>query len=395
MMKSLVAFLLLAAVSCAPAYAAVSQSALRAGLQTDISQYLATRAKAEHISAISLSVYLPGAPSNINVTTGTTQYAGAGSQVTPENLYQIGSVTKSFTSMEMLALEADGKLTIDQTVGRWLPQYPAWKSITIRRLLNMTSDIPTYDDDQSMLAAYAANPTKNWSRQALVAYVYPQLRVGAGFLYSNTAYLLAEMIIERASGNTYTSEIRRRFLENPAFGLQSTYYEPDRYPPSIADRLVSGYFASTDADNRGLAPILDQDVKAMSLSWAQSAGAIVATPQDVTHWARDLFSGSLLTAKERKELTTLVSQKTGKPITSAGLDEQGFGLGVAQFNRPGMGTFWFYEGETLGYRMAFAYYPKSHVAFAVGLNSQPTKKEDHVGKLMQEVYSRLQAAGKI
>jgi len=62
---------------------------------------------------------------------------------------------------------------------------------------------------------------------------------------------------------------------------------------------------------------------------------------------------------------------------------------------PKMGRVWFYEGETLGYRMTYIYLPKKNVVWAVGLNSQPNKKEDHVGQLMTAVYNRLHAAGNV
>lgn len=394
MMKRVVVLLLAAMLPASAAVAAESDAALRAALASELSSYLAARATPEHISAVSLSVSLPGAGAPINLATGTTGYGGAGAPVTPNNLYQIGSNTKSFTAVAILQLEAEGKLTIDQTVGTWLPEYPAWRNVTIRRLLNMTSDIPTYDDVPAMLAAYAADPAKFWTTKELVAVVYPRLKPDAGWLYSNTAYILAQMIVERASGSSYASEIRRRFLSNPALGLHATYYEADRYPAAITDRTVSGYFFSDDPDNAALAPLLGKDMRMLSLSWAQGAGGIVSTPEDVTRWCRAMHEGGLLPPKQHAELETLVSQTSGKPIaTTTEREPRGFGLGVGQMFLPGMGKVWFYEGMTLGYRMTYAYLPASRVVFAVGLNSQPPQKEDQVGKLMSAVFARLKAAG--
>jgi len=378
------------------AAAAESDVALRAKVQAHVSQYLASRTKAEHISAISMSIQFADDGPNLNVTAGRTQYAGAGVPVIPSNLYQIGSNTKAFTSAAILQLEAEGKLTIAQTVGKWLPQYPAWKNITIRRLLDMTSDIPTYDADNAMLSSYAADPMRNWTTAQLVAVIYPRLQPNAGWLYSNTAYILCEMIIERVTGKSYASEIDRRLLHNPAIGLRSTFYQPSFYPKPISDRLVSGYYFNDDPDSTALAPLLGKDTKSMSLSWTQGAGGIVSSPEDLTKWVRALYEGPILADKQRKEMETMVSQKTGKPISQTTPDDpHGFGLGLAALYVPAIGHFWFYEGETLGYRFVHAYFPKSRVIIVVGLNSQPPKKQDHVGMLVQSVYADLKAAGKV
>ena len=395
MFYRLIALLLFVSLT-APAQAGTTDAQLRAGLQSDLARYLAARAKPEHISAISLSVSLANAASNINVTAGTTQYGGKGGAVTPATLYQIGSNTKSFTSAAILQLEAEGKLNINQNVVRWLPQYHAWKNITIWRLLNMTSDIPTYDDVQSMLRAYAANPTKTWTPADLIAVVYPKLERNAGWLYSNTAYIMLQLIVERASGHSYASEIRRRFLNNPAIGLHSTYYETSMYPPSVLSRMTSGYFFNSQPDNAALATVYGKDMKNLSVSWAQGAGAIVSTPQDVTRWCRALYEGSVLAPRQQRELESLVSQVNGKPIARTTAQEpRGFGLGVGQMLLPKMGRIWFYEGMTLGYRVAYFYMPKANAVIAVGLNSQPNPKQDKVGALMSAVYDRLHAAGKL
>ena len=215
-MRRLAAFVfVLLALAAAGALAAPDDGGLRGALSADLEKYLAARRTIEHISALSLSVKLPGQASNINVTAGTTRYDGSAA-VMPGNLYQIGSNTKAFTAVTILQLEAEGKLTIQDTVGKWLPQYPAWKDVTIERLLNMTSGIPTYDNVQPMQAAYAANPARDWSPAELIAYVYPTTKDAppptTGWSYSNTNYLLAQLIIEKASGHSYAAELRRRFF---------------------------------------------------------------------------------------------------------------------------------------------------------------------------------------
>ena len=111
----------LAALQLAAPAGSESDTTLRAALQRDLNAHLAARSKIEHISAISLSISLQGERRNINVTAGTTQFGGS-VPVTPEHLWQTGSNTKAFTAAIILQLEAEGKLTIDQTVSHWLPQ---------------------------------------------------------------------------------------------------------------------------------------------------------------------------------------------------------------------------------------------------------------------------------
>ncbi len=400
-MKRFLAPVLLLALAVAPvvpAPASQSDAALRSSLQRDLERYLAARSTAEHISAISLSISLHGAPQNINLAAGRMAYGG-GAPVTPSSLWQIGSNTKAFTAATILQLEAEGKLTIDQTVGHWLPQYPAWKSVTIRRLLDMTSGIPTYDDTAQMLGDYAKNPKRDFTIPELIAYVYPSNPKAPpptrGYSYSNTNYLLSELIIERASHASYKSELERRFLRSD-LGLNDSYYESFHYPPSIVSRMPAGYFFNHDPDDAPLAPLLGKDIRDDSVSWMQGAGGIVSTPQDVTRWARALYTGPMLAPQQRAELLGLVSTKTGKAISKTSLeDPRGFGLGVAQMTAAGLGTFWFYEGESLGYRMVHCYLPREDAVIAFGLNSQPDGAQDHVKDLVQSIYGTLHGAGRL
>jgi D-alanyl-D-alanine carboxypeptidase len=374
--------------------AAADDTALRASLQSVINAYLAAQAQNEHISTISLSVSLPGEAANINLTSGQRSWHSGG-PVATDDLWQIGSNTKAFTAARLLQLEADGKLSIDQTIGMWLPQYPAWKNVTIRRLLNMTSGIEGYDNVPAMLRAFTTIH-RRWTPEQLIAFsdpIYPGAPAPThGWDYSNTNYLLAGLIIERVTGHRYGDELRTRFFE--PLGLKNTFYSPNVYPQSVTDRMVSGYFENTGAGNEGLQPLVGQDMRLCDMSWAGAAGGIVSTPEDVTRWVRALYNGDMLAPRQRRELMTIVSNKTGKPIaTTTVADPTGFGLGVGQGTRATYGTYWYYQGETLGYRMIYVWFPKSDVVIAVGANSQPTK--NHVGSLIDSIWAALHKAGKV
>src|SRR4051812_37446463 len=352
-------------------------SVLVSELRADLEAYLRERGTAEHVSAAGLSVNLPDHWSTLDVSAGTTTFGGS-SPVRPDSVWQIGSNTKAFTSVLLLQLEAEHRLSIDDTLGTWLPQYPQWGDVTIRRLLNMTSGIATYDDEPAWYADYAADPHTDFSPERLVGYVL-DAPATSGYSYSNTNYVLAEMIIERVTGDSYQDQLYRRIIE--PLGLCDLHYRPDVYPAWVTDREPAGYFFNHDFP---LTQLLGRDSSRDTLSWARSAGAIISTTSDMTRWERALYGGRLLPPQQQAELESLVSLTTSEPIAStSATDPRGFGLGIAQVTAPELGTFWFYEGETLAFRAVHIYLPDSGVGIAFALNSAVEPSNDESGALMQ------------
>jgi len=366
-----------APVSSPPANVASMQKTAQRILQ----KYLAERGRIERITAASVAINRgPDAP----------VIAAAAGEATPTSLFQIGSNTKSFTATLVMQLEGEGKLNIDEPIGKWLPQYAAWKQLTLHRLLDMTGGTQTYDNTQTFQRAYAAAPYHYYTAQDLIGYSYRNGKpeVLKGWNYSNTGYLLTQLVLERVTGQSYGDLLRTRIFK--PLGLRDTYYDPHKLPSAAQSRLVKGYFFSNDPDNAGLQPLYNTDVKPYSLSWTQAAGGIVSTPSDVARWARALYAGTLLPPKEHAKMQQLVSLKTGKAVTqTTPADPRAFGLGIAEALLPKIGRAWFYEGETLGYRVVQIKLPKSGTIISLGLNSQPNAKDDKIGQLTSQLAAAL------
>lgn len=390
------ATLTFAVVACGLRTAADSvdpNTALSSALRDDLSAYLKAHGTEEHISTIAFSVNFPNDSKSIDLAVGTTQYGG-GVSVTPSNLFQLGSQSKAFTAVAILQLEAAGMLSIHDTVGKWLPHYPAWSKITIQQLLNMSGGISSYEFSPEFQATQAADPNHNFAPAELVGYIYPRFKPpGKQFEYSNTGYILAQMIIEKAAAShSYQAEIDRILA---SVDLSNTFYKPNVYPSLVALRLVSGYFTDDGPDYTGVASLLGKDTSRYSLSSAQAAGGIVGTAHDLAKWARALYqSAALLAPAQRTELMAVVSSKTGQPIAHTTASDPGsFGLGVTQVYDKTLGPLWNYEGATLGFRSYYLWFPSQDVAFALTVNSWP--RVDHISEAAVSVIGTLKKAGKL
>lgn len=370
------------------AAASCNRACLARELHGDLRSYLKAHGADERISAAGLSVRLPGHRRTIDVGAGTMRIGGT-RPVRSTRVWQIGSNTKAFTAVMLLQLEAEHRLSIGDTLGKWLPRYRQWRGVTIRRLLNMTSGIPSYDNSLAMLHALEANPHRRFTTRRLVAYAKAD-KPTHGYSYSNTNYILGEMIIEKVTHDSYLHQLRTRIIR--PLHLRHLYYRPHRYPARVTRREPAGYFFNRQTP--GLSRLLGRNVSRTTLSWTRGAGGIISTTHDMTVWEQALYHGRLLPGHQQRELRSLVSVKTGRHIKhTTASDPEGFGLGVAQMTHPEIGRFWFYEGETLGFRTLHVYFPRSGLIFAMALNSQPTV--DHIGDLTVSVYDTLVAHGAI
>ena len=373
-------------------------------IQAALQGWLAERNTAEKVTGVATYISFGDAGPAIEAFAGKV---GSGPQDAPVHqgtLFEMGSTSKSFTAALILKLEAADRLSLDDTVGKWLPQYPAWKDVTIRRLLNMTSGIPNYSETEAMSRIWVNDPTRDLTAEDLVKLAYPtghgDLPKSSGYHYSNTNYVLSGMIAAKAAGRSYRDLVHQMIVE--ASGLNSTFYENGTYPAAVIDRLAHGYFDNpacadyqpkcTESWNLAL---MGRDVRTMSTSWAQAAGGAIADARDVDRWMRAVFKGRVVPPKQQAEWMALVSIKTGEPIADVTADDpRGFSLGLGKAVLGSIGSHWFYQGETLGYRTLYVWFDKEDLMITVQTNSQPAAEADKLRDLVSSIYSIVRDGAK-
>jgi D-alanyl-D-alanine carboxypeptidase len=396
MMKRIVSLLVGVVVGVLATAASSAEPTQVERVQAALDAWLAARAPIEKVTGIAAYISFGAAGPAIEAFAGKVGRDPDARPVDQDALYQMGSTSKSFTVAVILQLEAAGKLSLDDTLGKWLPKYPMWKDVTIRRLLNMTSGIPNYSETEWMSRVWAKEPMRALTLKELADPAYPSatnhLPVSKGYHYSNTNYVLAAMIAENASGKSFTDLVHQLVIE--PFGLTSAFYEASTYPESVIKRLSHGYFENKacteyqpECKESWNLPVVGRDVREMSTSWMQSAGGAVSSARDVDRWMRAVFGGEVVPAKQQQEWTELVSTKTGEPIARVSADDpEGFALGLARRILGPLGAQWFYEGESLGYRTIYVWIADQDLMITVQTNTQPPEGTDKLVDAINALY---------
>ena len=170
-------------------------------------------------------------------------------ETTPDGLFNIGSISKTFTAATILKLQEDGKLNLDDTLGQWLPKIaakiPEGENLTLRQLLNGSGGISDYVGNDEFLAdlaeVYLAGENKNWQPEEIVEYIAGEPLFSSQFstdiwTYPNTGYVIAAAIAEKAAGKPFTEILDEEILQ--PLGLENTFFSTEEVD---IDRRVRGY----------------------------------------------------------------------------------------------------------------------------------------------------------
>lgn len=250
-------------------------------------------------------------------------------------IFQIGSVTKQFTATVILKLQEEGKLSINDKLSIYFPQFKYANEITLENLLTHTSGIYNYTNDiDENDSAIVCNPI---DKQLVLDIMFKHdldFKPGTKFSYDNSGYYLLGMIIEKVTGKSYEQNV------------SDIIFTPLQMNHSLFD-----FKHSTDANIATGYQTLNDSIQKIASAWrwdstvTYAAGGIWSTTSDMYKWAQAIADKKILSAE------------SWRAITTPHLEKYGYGVFIdSLFEKQAI----FHGGGIPGFTANFCYYPSTN-----------------------------------
>ena len=268
---------------------------------------------------------------------------------TPSMRYSIGSISKQFTATAILLLAERHKLSLDDKVARWFPELTRANEVTIRQILSMTSGYQDYWPQDYVMPPMLQPTTARqiideWARKPL------DFDPGTKWQYSNTNYVIAGLIVEKASGVPLVDFLRKEIFT--PLDMASVFITDDgALPPTDAQRYLRyalGPLRSASKEGRG---------------WLFAAGELAMTAGDLARWDISVINQKILTPASYHTQQTTLLLRNGTAT--------GYGLGVDVGTSNGHRLI-SHNGEVSGFTAQNDIYPDDHTAVVVLANLDAT-----------------------
>jgi CubicO group peptidase (beta-lactamase class C family) len=263
-------------------------------------------------------------------------------------VFEIGSITKQFTAAALLQLRDDGKLSLDDDLAKWLPDFdPRGNKLTLRRLLDHTSGIKglTEMPEFGNLASNGRFPRD--SAYALIKRYPFEFRTGEAQIYNNSAFWLLGLVVEKASGLSYEDYVEKKLFE--PLGMKRSMYCNSS---ENVERRAHGYGVQNGVVRRAPTNVH---------TWPFSAGSLCSTAGDMVTWLKALHGGRVLSPKSYAEMTAPSKLNDGTPL--------GYGMGIAVGKDIRGLNFIGHGGSIAGFTAEATWYPDAQAAIVVLMNS--------------------------
>lgn len=288
-----------------------------------------------------------------------------GVAITPQSVFDIGSVSKQITAMAILLLAQDGKLSLDDDIRKYLPEIPDYGSkVTIRHLLHHTSGLRNYTDLFDLQGIPEADLTTDRdAMELIVRQKGVNFKPGEEFLYSDTNFFLMSQIVKRVTGQTL-----RQFAQERIFGplgMTSTHFHDDH--TMIVPRRATGY-----APHTGGGFEID-----MSNFEQLGDGSVMTTVEDLFRWDQNFDHPQVGGPEAIRQLTTPGTLNNGRRIP------YGMGLFIDHYR----GLNWIHHsGEWVGYRAAVSRFPDQHFSTLITCNCVGSMNPMAMARRVADLY---------
>jgi D-alanyl-D-alanine carboxypeptidase len=261
--------------------------------------------------------------------------------------FRIGSVTKPLTATAIFRLADEGKLSLEDEVGRFFPDYPAHgRRVTIAQLLAHSTGIPSYSDGVIEPSVFAIDKTV---AEIMDEFTKEPLRFepGEALAYSNSNYFLLGAIIEKVSGKRYADAMAERIFE--PLGMHTTAYEGFERD---GRKRVEGYVRGRNKPFEK-APVI-------SMTQPFAAGALVSSVEDLAKWGEAIDRKQLLSADSWKRMFRPFVLRDGRVTSMA----HGWSIDRRTFER----DVYFHAGGIDGFQAFVMWAPQDRIFIAVLVN---------------------------
>ncbi len=266
---------------------------------------------------------------------------------TERTVYRLGSLSKQFTAAALLKLVEQGKVSLDESIRTYLPNYPeAGNAVTVRHLLQHTSGLTNYTAQSD----YWRHMNDDLPRTEVLEWFAskpPVYTPGTRYVYCNTGYFLLGLIIEKVSGESYEAFVQTNLLD--PIGLKATYYDGGKRAIPEAAR---GYMR----DAGKLVPC-----RPLNLELVAGAGAMASTALDVYAFHQGLRAGKVLSPEIYKLMIT--------PPKLAGDEPSHYGMGF-HVDQVGKHTVQRHGGLVFGFKSCYYYYPEEDLTIIILMNTE-------------------------
>lgn len=274
--------------------------------------------------------------------------------IKPEMVFKLGSITKQFTAVAILQLVEQGKISLQDSLQKFVPDFPSnSKKITIENLLTHTSGIRDYmqiDYPEPNLERRDFDPKELIDRFKN----FPlEFEPGTKYKYSNSGYFLLGYIIEKVSGKSYKAYLQENILK--PLNLNHIYFDTSN---NIIPNRVNGY-------RKEGAEFKNADYWSMTIAYA--AGELISNVDDLLKWNKGLYSYKIL----KKE--TLEKAFVPFKLKDGSMTEYGYGWILKNIN--GIKSIE-HGGAITGFLSTEIYFPKEDVFVAALFNCECAPKDE-------------------